>query len=477
MIVSLQRLLVSAGYKYDRPDVQISGICYSSSDAAESYIFFAIVGVNSDGHNYVADAYEKGVRVFFVSHSISLPDDAIIITVSDTRIALADISAAFYGHPQNKLITIGVTGTKGKSTVVEFIRRILNCSGRKCASVGTLGFDCEGEHIDTVNSTPQSADLFGYLSKMVDRSVEYAVIEASSQGIRQNRIRGIHFDYAIFTILSADHIGQNEHSSFADYKSSKIDLLKVCDTALINADDGSCSEFAIAPRNIYYSINTDADLSAGNIVTAHTDSGFTTECDISVHGKKHAISLSIPGYSAVYDMLAAAAVCMDIGVDIETIKKAVKDITVPGRFEFVRTDSGIDCVIDYAHNGASMVNALITLKQCGYDKVIAVFGSVGGRSQIRRKELGDAVEKYADFAVITSDNPDREDAQIICEEIAEYIQTKPYRIITDRVKAIDYAVSMAEKGDVVLLAGKGHECYQLVNGVKYPFNEREFVLN
>ena len=461
------------------PQMPIHDIVYDSRKAKDGVIFVCIVGAVADGHKYAASAYEKGARIFVCEKPLDLPSDALVYRVDNTRRALASLSASFFDHPEQKLRVVGVTGTKGKSTICEMIRHILCQNGISAASVGTVGVRIGDVVIPTGNTTPESYELFRIFAEMVEKGVRYAVIEVSSQGVKLDRIYGIPFFAAVMTNLSEDHIGGAEHPDFDDYKACKKALFCRTQHAIFNADDLYFEEFfasATCPKQTY-SITDDADLCASAILSTATEKGFGSSFIIRHGETKSDAFVPFPGPFSVSNALAAVSVAMLAGVPLENATEALPDVRVQGRFETVATTlPGVTFVIDYAHNGESLSAALTALRKYRPKRLVCLIGSVGGRTEIRRRELGIAASSLADFTVLTSDNPDREPPMNIISDIEKYMDDAAYVSIPDRKEAIEYAVTHAEHGDIVLLAGKGHEKYQLINGKKEPFCERDILL-
>lgn len=479
---TLKNLLLAIGIperEIPFPEKQITDIVYDSRKARKDVIFVCIVGAVADGHRFAASAYEKGARFFICEKELDLPADAFVFRVENTRRALAALSACFFHHPERKLRVIGVTGTKGKSTICEMIRHILCKNGIPAASVGTVGVRIGDVMTPTGNTTPESYELFHIFSEMVEKGVCYAVIEVSSQGIKLDRVFGIHFFAAIMTNLSEDHIGGAEHPDFDDYKACKKALFQRCDHAIFNADDPYFEEFCNAAYGSRqtYSLSADADFSARSILSTATEKGFGSSFLLSQGESRIDAFVPFPGEFSVSNALAAMAAASLAGVSLENASEALSTVRVNGRFEIIQTElRGVTFVIDYAHNGESLTAALNALRKYRPKRLVCLFGSVGGRTEVRRRELGIAASSYADFSILTSDNPDREPPLAIIADIEKYMQDAPYTVIPDRKEAIEYAVSHAEEGDIVLLAGKGHETYQLIDGKKQPFCEREILL-
>ncbi|MCR5458190.1 MAG: UDP-N-acetylmuramoyl-L-alanyl-D-glutamate--2,6-diaminopimelate ligase [Clostridiales bacterium] len=448
--------------------IEVSRIAYNSSKCNDNSLFVCIKGARVDGHDYANDAYNRGARVIVCERELNLPDDCLQILSSDTEIALAVISANWFNHPETKIKLIGITGTKGKTSCSYMIAKVLNDSARKTAIIGTCGVTLLDRVIQTDNTTPGSLELYGFLNLMANEQYEFCVIEVSSQAIKHNRIFGLWFDYAVFTNLSPDHIGPGEHESFEEYKEFKKQLFSLSNTSIINIDDDYSVEFTEASTGSLYTYSVEGRRCS---LTAHNIYEEGTKTHYSVDGIES--YLPMLGKYSVSNALASmlCAKLLDIPYNVST--DSLKDISVPGRFQIVDTPmSNVTFIIDYAHNGDSMEKLLSSLKP--KNRLICLFGSVGGRTQIRRKELALAASKYADFCIITSDNPNNEPPENIAAEIARYL-TVDYIIINDRKEAIKYAVSNSEDGDIVVFAGKGHEKYQLINCVKEPFDEESLI--
>ena len=459
-----------------RINIEIQDITCNSKECGSGIAFAALVGEKFDGHNFADDAYIRGTRVFIVERKLNLPRDCIQFIVDDSRAALSSVSLFIHQNPQKKLKLIGVTGTKGKSTVVLMIHKILTSIGKKAIFSSTLGINTDGSLFPSFNSTPESDDMARFLSCGVDSGAEYAVIEVSSQGIKQKRVDALKFDIGVMTNLSRDHIGRGEHSDFAEYMTCKQAFFEKCKFGIFNADDKYFSEFSNICEGSLYGIKNSADISAKNVKIERLSNDFRSEFDISSPGQTAHFSLPIPGTFAVYDALAAVGACIKLGIPLSKCADALLDFHIEGRFEKINVERDIDVVIDYAHNGESLKNALKTARRLARGKVVCVFGSVGGRTEMRRAALGKAADKFADECILTSDNPNFENPLDILSKIADNITGVPYRIIPDREEAIRFAIENADDGDFILICGKGHEKYQLVSGNKIPFDEKEIVI-
>ncbi|MBQ8140644.1 MAG: UDP-N-acetylmuramoyl-L-alanyl-D-glutamate--2,6-diaminopimelate ligase [Clostridia bacterium] len=463
--------------------IDIVSVCHNSNKAYHSSLFVCISGALSDGHDYALAAYKRMCRFFVAERRPSnLPDDVIIVITPDTRIALAKLSDAFFGHPSKKLNIIGITGTKGKTTSSLLIYNMLNANGIPTGYIGSNGVSFDDYHFNTVNTTPESYDLHYYMHRMLDIGITTLVMEVSSQALKYNRVHGINFDITVFTNLYPDHIGTFEHPDFNDYKSAKRTLFTDYNTKFIvyNADDENARDMIEdldCEKKGFGIENADADYKASRIAFFRSPGNIGVSFECSAEEKKYPLSLSFPGEFSVYNAMTAIAVCRKFGISFDSIIKTMQKVRIKGRFETMELPNGATVVIDYAHNGVSLKAALSALRVYNPNRLICLFGSVGGRTQIRRAELGLVASKDADFCIITSDNPDNEPPSAIIAEIASYFTAGscPYVAIPDRKKAIIYALENSDEGDIILLAGKGHETYQLIAGEREHFSEVEII--
>ena len=458
-------------------DLDISDIVYDSRKVKENTLFVCLRGCGCDGHDFINDAISKGARVILSEKKLEIPGTTVV-EVKDTREALAYASSNFFEHPYNKLTTIAITGTKGKTTTSHMIKSILETSGEKVGLIGTLGLVI-GEKCEPLNNTtPESYEVQKCLSKMVKAGCRFAVIEASSIGLARHRLDGIDFDFGIFTNISNDHIGQNEHKDFQEYLKSKSLLFKQCKTAFVNKDDEHYKEIISGSKcKIEFFGMSSSDYTAKNLHLLNSNGVMGVNFDIEGKIKLNNIFVSIPGKFNVYNALAAIAVSKTIGISNEDILSGLKNVKVKGRVESVPTNRDFSILIDYAHNALSMENVLNTLRKYNPSRLITLFGAGGNRPKIRRFEMGEVAGRLSDFSIVTSDNPRFEDPLEIIEDIKKGINpiSNKYTVIPDRKEAIRYAINHAQKGDIILLAGKGHEVYQEIKGVKYHFDEREVV--
>ena len=483
--MKLKKLLSKAGYQaIQNPDINYSirHICCDSRLAQSDSIFVCIKGSLTDGHLYAGSAYMRGCRAFVAEHAIDVPSDASVIIVDNSRRALAVLSDILYLHPSEKVKVIGITGTKGKTSVAMMIYEVLNKCGIPTGYIGTNGIHYAQTHQISVNSTPESCNLQYHLYFMAKQNIKYLILEVSSQALYHERVYGIEFDTCVFTNLTPDHIGEHEHPSFEHYKSCKASLFSEykLKRAIVNADDPHTPD-------IVHKCNVECDTfgtsvfshhKASNISLLKTQNSFGVTFEYTSDDFTSTIHLNTPGDFSVQNALATIAVCRNIIPNISDIISVLSKYSVPGRFEVVHALPYATTIIDYAHNGISLRAVLETLRKYNPNRLICLFGSVGGRTQMRRAELGKVASSLCDFCIITADNPDREDPAKINLEIANSFDKNAcdYICISDRKEAIIYAVKMLRQGDILLLAGKGHENFQYIRGEKIPFCERDILL-
>lgn len=463
-------------------DMQIENVVYDSRKVTEGSLFICIEGGTADGHTFIPDVVKKGAKALIVTKDVSglLPADAdvTVIRVKDSRYALAFVSAAYFGHPAEKLKVIGITGTKGKTTTTYLVKSILEHAGHKVGLVGTIEAVIGQEHIPANNTTPESYVLQEYFAKMVEAGCDTVVMEVSSQGLMLHRTQGFVFDYGIFTNIEPDHIGPLEHKDFADYMHCKGLLFKQCRVGIVNCDDAHYQDvirdhtckietFGFAENAAYRA--QDLKLISG--------AGFLG-IDFKARGKVNLdIELHAPGRFSVYNALCAIAICNHFGVTADEVKEALLQAHVKGRIELVKVSDDFTLMIDYAHNAMALESLLITLREYKPKRLVCLFGCGGNRSKLRRYEMGEVSGKLADLTVITSDNPRNEEPQAIIDDIKVGISKTDgkYVEIIDRKEAIAYVIRHGQPGDVIVLAGKGHEDYQEIKGKKYPMDERDII--
>ncbi|SCP98048.1 UDP-N-acetylmuramoyl-L-alanyl-D-glutamate--2,6-diaminopimelate ligase [Anaerobium acetethylicum] len=459
-------------------DIDVTKVVYDSRKVEEGSLFICIKGAVSDGHEFGKQAAEKGAAAIVIEDDIELPEGITVIKVKDTRYALALISAAYFGHPAESLKVIGITGTKGKTTTTYMIKSILESTGHKVGLIGTIEAIIGDEVIPAANTTPESYIVQEYFRKMVDAGCDAVVMEVSSQGLMMHRTAGFVFDMGIFTNIEPDHIGPNEHESFEDYMACKGLLFRQCRTGIINRDDvhwekvieGHTCEIET------FGFSKEADLRAADTkLVSHP--GYLG-ISYNVEGLMNfPVEIDIPGKFSVYNSLTAIAVCRHFNVPVENIQKALKTAQVKGRIEMVKVSDDFTLMIDYAHNAMSLESLLGTLREYKPARLVCLFGCGGNRSKLRRYEMGEVSGRLADLTIITSDNPRSEEPQDIINDIKTGIEKTDgkYIEICDRREAIEYAIRNGQKGDVIVLAGKGHEDYQEIKGVKYPMDERIII--
>lgn len=463
-------------------DMQIENVVYDSRKVTEGSLFICIEGGTADGHNFIPDVVKKGAKALIVTKDVSglLPADAdvTVVRVKDSRYALAFVSAAYFGHPAEKLKVIGITGTKGKTTTTYLVKSILEHAGHKVGLVGTIEAVIGQEHIPANNTTPESYVLQEYFAKMVEAGCDTVVMEVSSQGLMLHRTQGFVFDYGIFTNIEPDHIGPLEHKDFADYMHCKGLLFKQCRVGIVNCDDAHYQDVI---RDHTCKIETfgfaeNADYRAQDLKLI-SGAGFLG-IDFKARGKVNLdIELHAPGRFSVYNALCAIAICNHFGVTADEVKEALLQAHVKGRIELVKVSDDFTLMIDYAHNAMALESLLTTLREYKPKRLVCLFGCGGNRSKLRRYEMGEVSGKLADLTVITSDNPRNEEPQAIIDDIKVGISKTDgkYVEIIDRKEAIAYVIRHGQPGDVIVLAGKGHEDYQEIKGKKYPMDERDII--
>lgn len=459
-------------------DKEIKSVVYDSRKVTPDSLFLCIKGAVSDGHKYAKEVVEKGATVLVVQDEVEVPEEVTVIRVENTRYAMACISAAWFGHPAEKMKVIGITGTKGKTTTTYLVKSILENAGYKVGLIGTIEAIIGDEVIPAANTTPESYIVQEYFAKMAEAGCDCVVMEVSSQGLMLHRTAGFVFDFGIFTNIEPDHIGPNEHKDFEDYKRCKGILFTQCKLGIANIDDKWFEDvFRFATCKVEtFGFSEKADLRAVDV--EHVSRPGYLGMKYKVEGlMDFDVEIDIPGEFSVYNSLTAIAVCRHFDVPVETIKKALKVAKVKGRIEMIKVSDDFALMIDYAHNAMSLESLLHTLRDYNPGRIVTVFGCGGNRSKTRRYEMGEVSGKLSDFTIITSDNPRFEEPQEIIEDIITGIKKTDgkYIDICDRKEAIRYAIEHGQKGDVIILAGKGHETYQEIKGVKYDMDDRVLI--
>lgn len=480
----LSKLLEGLRYECEQGNVEttVSAVVYDSRKVQEGCLFICIKGANFDGHEFAKDVAAKGAKVLVVSEPVAeLEDkDVTIIKVEDTRYAMAFISAAWFGHPAKKLKTIGITGTKGKTTSTYLVKSILENAGYKVGLIGTIEVIIGEEHIHAQNTTPESYLLQEYFARMVEAGLDAVVMEVSSQALMLHRSQGFVFDYGIFTNLEPDHIGPNEHKDFEDYLHCKSLLFKQCVVGIGNGDDSHFAEVMDGHTCSLesFGMTEGCTLKAENLQLVKKPGELGVKFHVAIEGETgFEVEVPTPGRFSVYNALTAIAICRHFNVQPEDIKKALLGARVKGRIEMVKVSDEFTLLIDYAHNAMALESLLTTLKEYEPGRLVCLFGCGGNRAKSRRFEMGEVSGKLADLTIITSDNPRFEEPMDIIADIRTGISKTEgaYVEICDRKEAIKYAIENGQPGDIVVLAGKGHEDYQEIQGVKYPMDERDLI--
>ena len=479
----LSDLLEKLDYKIISGDIntEINRLVYDSRKVSTGDVFVCIKGAVSDGHAYFDDVINKGAAAVIVQQDVDIANHAESVTVvktDDTRLALAYMSAAYFGYPAKHIRTIGITGTKGKTTTTYMVKKILDKCNIKTGLIGTIETIIGDEKIPSKNTTPESYTIHEYFDRMVKAGCECVVMEVSSQALKYHRTAGINFDIGVFTNLEPDHIGPNEHPDFEDYLRCKSRIFSQCNIGIVNSDDEHFPEVTKG-RNCpieTYGIRKKADTNAYNIIYSHKNGKISTEYDVNGRHRMH-VELSVPGEFSIYNSLCAIAISRHFDVDETLLKEALRTVTVDGRVEPVKVSEDYSVMIDYAHNAMSLKSLLVTMKEYNPVRLVTVFGCGGNRSKDRRYEMGEISGKLSDLTIITSDNPRYEEPEDIMNDIETGVKKTDgsYVKIEDRGEAIRYAIANAKKGDIIVIAGKGHEDYQEIKGVRYHQTDIELI--
>lgn len=456
------------------PETEIETVCYDSRKACKNCLFVAISGFASDGNRFIPMALQKGALAVVTAKK---PEgDVPYILVEDDRMALALLGCNFYGHPADSMTVIGVTGTNGKTSSTLILKQVLErCLGAKVGLIGTMANLIGEEVLPTERTTPESFELQGLFARMREAGCTHVVMEVSSHAVALERIGGIHFDVAAFTNLTEDHL--DFHKTMDAYCDAKAELFRRCGRAVVNGDDPYAYRIleAAACPVLTTGITGKADLRGENLELHAEGVGFTACCQ----GKRTRVSLPIPGRFTVYNALTVLGIALELGISLEACAGVLKTVEgVKGRVEVVPTpQTPYSVLIDYAHTPDGLENVLTSVRDFCKGRLIAVFGCGGDRDPMKRPIMGKIGVKNSDIAVITSDNPRTEDPMAIIEDILGGVNEEDgeYTVIEDRRAAIRYAMDIAEKDDIIILAGKGHETYQDIGGEKHHLDEREEV--
>lgn len=450
-------------------NTEINEISNNTSELNPGDVFVCIKGFKTDGHSFADKAVQAGASVIIASEQVNC-EGIPVVTVKDTREALAQCSKVIYNDPSEKLKIIGVTGTNGKTTVSYLVKSILEKAGFTVGLIGTNETIVGDKVVPAMRTTPEAHKLNKLFTDMIDMGAQYCVMEVSSHSLELHRVTGIHFAVGVFTNLTHDHL--DFHLTMENYFAAKAKLFSMCDTGVINLDDTRGEAFADSVKGslVTYSIDKQSDNKATNINLLPAGNEF------NLNGTH--FSMKIPGNFSVYNGLAAICTCKSLGIDDTVISKALANSSgAKGRAEVVEVPADFKVVIDYAHTPDGLLNILSTMKKFTTGRIICVFGAAGERDSAKRPDMGKIVGTYADMAIITADNPINENLELICSQVEEGIKNTScsYSIVYDREEAIKKALSQAKENDLVLLAGKGHETYQLIGDEKIPFSEKEIV--
>lgn len=480
MFMRLRDLLEGMEYRVIQGDidVEIKDIAYDSRNVKSGFLFVAMSGFMIDGHSFIGKAISNGAVAIITEKNFSVSEDICIIKMRDTRRKLATLSRRFFDYPDKEIVTIGITGTKGKTTTSWTIMKMLEDAGKSAGVIGTMGVFFKDKHYHTVNTSPESYDVYKYMREMIKEGIEYFIMEVSSQSLKLHRWEDMIFDYGIFTNLSLDHVGKDEHDSYAEYVYCKSLLFKQSRHGIFNLDDieykNMISEFK---GDIHtYGVNEKADLrlvSCKNII----EPGFIGISMETSGIVNDSFKVSIPGNFNAYNMLCVISLGYLLNIDIDSIKKTLLHISVKGRLEPVNVSKKFNVLIDYAYQGIAMENVIKTIREAKPKRIVVVFGCGGNRSKQRRFDCGRIAGELADLSILTADNPRYEDNADIINDILSTLKPTggEYIIIPDRKEAIKYSIVNAKEGDVIMILGKGHEDYQEIKGIRYPFDERVII--
>ena len=459
-------------------DIEISDIAYDSRKVNDDTLFVAMKGFRVDGHDYIDKAIENGAKCIIVEADVNVNDDITVVKLKDTRTDLSKLARALFGYPDKEMTTIAITGTKGKTSISTMIKKVLDDSGNYAGLIGTLGVFYKDKFYHTKNTSPESYDVFKYMREMLDNGVKYLVMEVSSQSLKLKRWSNVIFDYAVFTNLSLDHVGQDDHDSFEAYKYCKSLLFEQCKVGIFNKDDKYYKDMIKDVGCDIYTFGRDNSADYRILGCKNVMTGGFVGVELELSGKIEAkFRVSIPGLFTAYNACAAISVCNLIGMNLNDVASSLENVSVKGRMESVKVSDKFSVLIDYAYQGIAMENVLATMREANPKRIVTVFGCGGNRSKQRRYDCGEISGKYSDLSILTADNPRYEDNNDIIADILVGMNktSGEYVIIPDRKSAMKEAIVNAKDGDVVLILGKGHEDYQEIEGVRYPFDERVVI--
>lgn len=459
-------------------DAEVDEVAYDSRKACKGAAFICIKGTKVDSHAFIPSVLAAGARVLVTEQHVDVPEDVTVIRVRQGREALARLSAARFGYPARKMTMIGITGTKGKTTTAHMVKAILEAAGEKTGMIGTNGVFIGTNRYPTVNTTPESYDLHRYFAQMAEEGCTHCVMEVSSQAFKMHRVDGILYDYSIFTNITPDHIGPDEHESFEEYFYYKTRIFHQSRHALVNCDDGRFSEMIkeIPCEWKGFGLWEGSDYQAERI--HYVSEPDFVGIEFAMKGTTEIpVRVNIPGKFNAYNALAAAAVCIWAGISPKWVRHALEHLKIDGRMEIVYTSEKCCVIVDYAHNAVSMESLLATLREYRPRRLVCVFGCGGNRSKDRRFSMGEIAGKMADLSIITADNSRFEKVEDIIADIRESIEKTGgvFIEIPDRREAIEYSMVQAQDGDMIAIIGKGHEDYQEIEGIRHPFLDRAVV--
>jgi UDP-N-acetylmuramoyl-L-alanyl-D-glutamate--2,6-diaminopimelate ligase len=474
---------------YPVPDFAVNKLCYNSKSVAAGDVFFAIKGLKSDGNEYIDEAISRGANAVF-SDRVKDIDSKPIYKVADCRKAMAVLSNVYFGYPSLKMKLIGVTGTNGKTTVTHLINHILEHAGKKTGLIGTNGNVINKRVIETSFTTPESIDLNKILSEMYENGAEYVTMEVSSHSLAMKRVFGLEFDTAIFTNLTPEHLDFHENmESYLGAKKILFDSMKRINskgyrtTVIYNSDDeyGKRIINDTESERISYGLKS-ALYSVENLKMSFEGMSFDMMVPMNGEGtKKFHFDTKLTGKFNVYNILASGAALKTENIPFDLIQDAVKGFEpVDGRFNQVKLGNGAVAIIDYSHTPDSLLKAIETIREILIStdtkgEIITVFGCGGNRDKLKRSKMGEIATRLSDRVIITSDNPRDEDPNVIIEQIEKGTVNKNYQIEENREKAIEATIKSSKSGDIILIAGKGHESYQEIKGVRYHLNDKEIA--
>lgn len=476
----LKQLIEDMDYEVlvGRVDTEVTTLVYDSRKVGKGSVFVCISGSVRDAHDFIPDVVAKGAAAVIVEKDVELQEGVTYIKVANSRLALACMSAAYFDHPARKLKTIGITGTKGKTTTTYMVKSILESAGIKTGLIGTIESIVGEKRIPSANTTPESYRVQKLFHEMVEAGLDAVVMEVSSQALMLHRVSGFTFDIGVFTNLEPDHIGENEHKDFADYMHCKSLLFRQCKLGIFNGDsehlEGILKGHTCEVETFGYGKNNDLVADGVELKKDHGALGVRYHVSGLMNFD---VEVNVPGSFSVYNSLTAIAICHHFGVDVEKIKHALLHVSVKGRIEIVPVTKRYTIMIDYAHNAMALESLLTTLREYEPGRLVCLFGCGGNRAKSRRYEMGEVSSRLADLTVVTSDNPRNEEPMDIINDILVGVHKADgaYVTIPDRKEAIAYCMKNAQDGDIIVLAGKGHEDYQEICGVKHHMDERELI--